>query len=180
MPCLTAFSTIGCSSSGGTPDVPQRLRHVDPDAQALLEARVLDVEVRLDQLELASERGELAFRAQHAAQQRRQAHQRLERAGRRRLNQIADRRQRVEEEVRVDLRAQRPQLGLGRELADLLLAQLALVAFRVSRMASIRRPSSDAIASSAAWSSESSRRPPTRLRDLECVVRRLGDRDVDE
>ena len=74
-------------------------------------------------LELAAERREFAFGSQHAAQQRRQPHQRLERARRRRLNQVADRRQRVEEKVRIDLRAQRPQLGFGRELADLLLAE---------------------------------------------------------
>jgi hypothetical protein len=76
------------------------------------------------------------------------------------LNQIADRRQRVEEKMRVDLRAERPELGLGRQLRDFLLAPLAFVPFVRSRMASMRRPISDAIAPRAARSSESSRRPP--------------------
>ena len=52
----------------------------------------------------------------------------FERARRRRLDQVADGRQRVEQEVRIDLRAQRLQLGLGRQLLHLLFAQLRLVA----------------------------------------------------
>ena len=51
--------------------------HVDGDAQPLLEPRALDVEVRLDDVELASERREFAFGSEHAAQQRRQTQQRL-------------------------------------------------------------------------------------------------------
>ena len=90
----------------------QRLRHVESHPQPLFEPLALDVEVVLHQLELAAERGELAVRAQHAAQQRGQPHQRLHGARRRRLDQVADGGQRVEQEVRIDLRAQRRELGL--------------------------------------------------------------------
>ena len=112
-------------------------------------------------VELAAERRELAFRAQHAAQQRRQPQQRLERPRRRRLNQVADRRQRVEQEVRVDLRAQRAQLGFGRQLADLLLAQLALVAL-ARDPDGVDAPRDDHARSprACATSSDSRRRPP--------------------
>ena len=103
-------------------------RHFDLDPQPLLEARALDVEIGLDDFELASERGEFSFRSQHGPQQRGEPHQRVERARRRGLDQVADRGQRVEQEMRIDLRAQRPELRFGRELADLLLADLALVA----------------------------------------------------
>ena len=103
--------------------------NVESDAQALVEARALDVEVRLDEIHLAAKRRELGLGSEHAAQQRRQPHQRVERAAWRRLNEIADRRERVEEEVRIDLRAQRAQLGFGHQPADFLLAELALVPF---------------------------------------------------
>ena len=123
MPCLTAFSTNGWSRSGGSADVPQPRRDVDGDAQPMLEARALDIEVRLDDVQLAAERGEFAFGSEDAAQQRRQPQQRLQRARRRRLDQVADRRQRIEQEVRIDLGAERAQLGFGRQLADFLLAE---------------------------------------------------------
>ena len=51
------------------------------------------------------------------------------RAGRRRLNQVADGRQRVEQEVRVDLRPQRAQLRFCCQLADFLFANFAVVPF---------------------------------------------------
>ena len=103
-------------------------RNVDVHAQALLEPGAFDVEVRLHHLELAAERRELSVGSQDAAQQRRQLQQRLECAWRRGLDQVADRRQRVEEEVRIELCAQGAELGLGREPADFLLARLPLVA----------------------------------------------------
>ena len=109
------------------PERPQRLGHRHQHAQPLLESGALDLQIRLDQLELTSERRHLALGPQHAAQQRGQTHQRVERALRRRLNQVADRRQRVEQEVRVDLRSQRAQLRFGGELADLLFADPPVV-----------------------------------------------------
>jgi len=69
-----------------------------------------------DQLELASECRELTFERSTLRSSAVSAHQRFQRAGRRRLNQETDRRQCVEEKVRVDLRAQRPQFRLGHQL----------------------------------------------------------------
>ena len=123
MPCLTAFSTNGWSSSGGSRIFRSARRDVDGDAQAMLEARLLDIQVRLDDVQLASERREFAFGSEHAAQQGRQPHQRLQRARRRRLDQIANRRQRIEQKVRIDLRAERAQLGFCGQLADFLFAK---------------------------------------------------------
>src|SRR6185295_7833020 len=94
---------------------------------ALVESCALDVEVRLDDFELASERRELAFGTKHAAEQRREAQQRPQGARRSRLNQVADGRQSVEQKVRVDLGTECAQLRFRRELADFPLANLALV-----------------------------------------------------
>ena len=48
------------AAAGGTREAA---RHVDRDAQAMLEAGTLDVEVRFDHFEFSSERGEFAFRS---------------------------------------------------------------------------------------------------------------------
>ena len=96
--------------------------------QALLEARPLDVEIRLDQLEFAPERRQFALRPEDASQQRRQPEQRLEGPRRSRLNEIAKRGERIEQEVRIHLGTQRSQLRLGGELANFPFAQLTLVA----------------------------------------------------
>ena len=142
------------------PDVAQRRRHVDRTRRRCLEARALDIQVRLDEVDLPAERGELAFGAQDAAQQRGEPHQRLQRPRRRRLDQVADGRQRVEEEVRIDLRAQGAQLRFGGELAVVLLAELALVTFPrdAKRVDAARDQDRDRL--QAAVSSDSSRRPP--------------------
>jgi hypothetical protein len=110
-------------------NLPQAGGHVDGDPQPMLEAFALDVQIRFDEIELASERRELALRSQHRAQQRRQAHERLERPRRRCLNEVADGGQRIEQEMRIDLSPERSQLGFTRELADLLLPNFALIAF---------------------------------------------------
>ena len=180
IPCLTAFSTSGCSTSGGTRRAAERGRHVDPHPQAIFEPGVLDIQVRLDQLQLAAERRELAFRSQHAAQERGQPHQRRERARRRGLDQVADGGERVEQEVRVDLGAQRPQLGLAGQLADFLLAQLARVALvRDSRIASMRRPTSDGDRVERGVIVRQQPASADQPAHLERVVRQLGDRHVD-
>ena len=127
IPCLTAFSTNGWRRSGGSRDIAQPRRDVDGDAQPMLKARLLDIEVRLDDVQFASERREFAFGSEHAPQQGRQTHQRLQRARRRRLDQVSDRRERIEQEMRIELRAERAQLGLRRQLADFLLAKSAIV-----------------------------------------------------
>ena len=103
---------------------------------------MLDLQVVLDELEFPAERRELALGLQHAAQQRGQLQQRVERAGRRGFNQVADGRQRVEQKVRVDLRAQGAQFGLGREAHDLLFAQPLVITLVPRRIASMRRAGS--------------------------------------
>src|SRR5689334_4492569 len=70
-------------------NVAQPRGDVDGDAESMFEASALDIEIRLDEVELAAERRELAFRSENAAKQRREAEQRVERSGRCRLNQIA-------------------------------------------------------------------------------------------
>jgi hypothetical protein len=61
----------------------QLLGHVHLHLQALFEAFAFDVEIVLHEFDLAAERGHLAIRLEHAAQERRQAKQRLQRARRR-------------------------------------------------------------------------------------------------
>jgi hypothetical protein len=126
----------------------------------MLEARPFNVEIRLDDLELAPERGEFPFRSQHAAKQRRQPQQGFECTGRRRLNEVPDGRQRVEQEVRVDLRAQGAQLRFRCELPISCSRIPRLYRSFVMRMASIRRATTTAIDSRVARSSDSNRRPP--------------------
>jgi len=103
----------------------QLARHVDAHAQALFETLALDVQVVLHELQLSAERRELALGTQHAAKQRCQSQQRAQGPGRRGLDQVSDRRQRVEEEVRLQLRPQALQsrldeAALQRDLAPYL------------------------------------------------------------
>ena len=65
--------------------------------QPLFEAEHARCRDTTPRVELAAERRELTFRAQNRPQQRRQTQQRREGAWRRGLDQIADRRQGVEE-----------------------------------------------------------------------------------
>ena len=128
------------------------------DAEPLLETRALDIEVRLDHLELASERRELAFRSEHA---RSSAVSRSSvssaRGGavlirwpivvsalNRKCGLICARSARSSASV-----ARRPSLARGSPL----------VPFFVIRMASMRRATIMTIASSVARSSEKRRRP---------------------
>jgi len=50
-------------------NAPQSCRHVDRDAQPVFKSSSLDIEVRLDDLELASDRREFALGSEYAAQQ---------------------------------------------------------------------------------------------------------------
>ena len=54
MPCFTAFSTSGCSTSGGTRMSRNAVGTSMVTLQPLFEPGALDVEVRLDDLELAA------------------------------------------------------------------------------------------------------------------------------
>ena len=56
----------------GQANVPEPHRHVYRHPQPLFEPCPLDIEVRLDDLELPPERRELSFRAEDTTQQRRE------------------------------------------------------------------------------------------------------------
>ena len=126
-PCLTAFSTMRLQEQRRHAEAANRRRHVDRDLEPFFEPRTLDLEVRPDQVDFLGKRGELGRRAtQHAPQNVRQAQERIDGAGRRGLDQIANRRQGIEEKVGVELGAKRPQLGFGREALHPLLAHVPL------------------------------------------------------
>ena len=169
MPCLTAFSTSGCSRSGGTRRLRSAAgtsmrtrRRCSNRARSMSRYDSISSSSRPSVVNSPSERSTLRSSAVSRISV-------VERAGRRGLNQVADRRQRVEQEMRIDLRAQRPQLGLGGQLADLLLAQLARVALvreadRVDAAADERRRSPRARRGRprAAAGRRSARRPRAR------------------
>src|SRR4029453_14811338 len=87
---------------------PHPRGNIASDAQPVLESRALDVEVRFDHFELPAERRKLAVRSQHAAEQCCETHQGREGARRGGVNQISDGCESIEEEMRVDLSAERP------------------------------------------------------------------------
>ena len=91
------------------------------DRQLRAEADDLDVEVLVDRLELLAQRDEVIGAAHQAAQQARQLRDQHARRFRLRADQRRDRRQRVEQEVRVDLVGER--LDLRREQQLLLFLQ---------------------------------------------------------
>ena len=128
IPCVTAFSTSGCSSSGGTRH-DRGIARRDVGAQALAEADPLDRQEPLDQRQLARERDPLLTPPSARLSRRKSASSRHIRraAGGSAVVKRADRVQAVEQEVRIDLRAQRPQLGLAREHLDLQPAALRLL-----------------------------------------------------
>ncbi len=108
MPCLTAFSTSGCSRNGGTSTPRAASSMSKRHRQTRSEPDALDVEVRLDQIQLAFERHgrhvhpvedrlhHIGQPDDHRARQRRilvdEGEQRIER---------------VQHEVRLELRADR-------------------------------------------------------------------------
>ena len=116
MPCVTAFSTSGCSSSGGTRQVvgARRPRCRPAGDRRSAPARPRET-VRASASSLDSG---IRSRAPSASVSRRKSasSRHIRRAaGRIRRGQRADRLQAVEEEVRIDLRAQRPQLRFARQ-----------------------------------------------------------------
>ena len=115
MPCVTAFSTIGCSRSGGTRQ-PSAPSDTISTWSRLAEAHLLDFEEPPGQRQLPADRDAIA-RAEREAVAKEVGEQQAHPAGRRRIQrrQRADRVQAVEQEVRVDLRAQRSQLRFTRQ-----------------------------------------------------------------
>ena len=126
-PCVTAFSTSGCSSSGGTRQAsassarrsstcsrsPNRTCSIARKRRASASSRASGMRVaRAERQALAEKVGE------------QQAHP--PRRRRIRGRQRADRVQAVEEEVRIDLRAQRAQLRLARQHLQLQPAPLGV------------------------------------------------------
>ena len=115
-PCVTAFSTSGCSSSGGTRHASKPRLAVASTLEPLAEADLLDREKSRGQRDLARQRDPLPrTQRQRVAQKVReqQAHPPRRRGVDR--GQRADRMQAVEEKMRIDLRAQRAKLGFARQ-----------------------------------------------------------------
>src|SRR5581483_8122392 len=99
--------------------------HLVGDAQPVAEARALDVEVGVDDLQLVRERDERAVLAsEQVAEDLRQALDAALRTLGVDRDELRDRVQAVEEEMRVDLRAQGVELRGRRELARLVRARL--------------------------------------------------------
>src|SRR5204862_5498939 len=96
-----------------------------------------------------------------------------------RLNQITDRRQRVEQEVRIDLAAERSQLRFGGKAADFLHADLAVRAFarQTDRIDPATELRSDRLERGEVVRQEAT--TADELPDLERVPRRFGHRYVD-
>ena len=116
MPWMTAFSTSGCSSSGGTGQSAACGSVSRAIVQARSEPHLLDGEEPLGERPLIGKRNAAARpEAERVAQKigEQQAHR--PRGGGVGRGQRADRMQAVEDEVRIDLRAQRAQLGFARE-----------------------------------------------------------------
>src|SRR5678816_1192847 len=90
------------------------------DAKLRPEANDLDVEVLVDRLELFTQRDEVLMAAQQPPQKRRELEDQRARGIRLRANQRRDRRQRVEEEVWVDLALERFDLCGEQQLCLLL------------------------------------------------------------
>ena len=97
-----AFSTIGWSTWFGT-RASRVSRDVERDVEPVLEARLLDVEVALEELDFLSQRDLLAVEFSSDIRSRSLSCVIMSSAARDRVHQRRDRVQRVEEEVRVQL-----------------------------------------------------------------------------
>ncbi len=106
-PCLIEFSTSGCSSMLGTTTSRLPGSMSFSIAQLRAEADALDVEVLVDRLELLAQRDEVLLAALQPPQQPRELHDEHPRGLGLRPDERRDRRQRVEQEVRVDLAGER-------------------------------------------------------------------------
>ena len=121
MPCFTAFSTSVCSSIAGTCVPAIDGTGLDREREPAAEAGLLDVEVGLRKRELLIERRPFLLRSpQRVAKHLRQLLDGGVGSRRVGVNQRRDGVQRVEEEVRIDLRAQRFELGAARLQAQFL------------------------------------------------------------
>ncbi len=60
MPCVTAFSTSGCRTSGGTRHCAAAVVDVPLDLQAVAEPHLFDAEKAIGQRELVSQRNPIA------------------------------------------------------------------------------------------------------------------------
>ena len=108
-PCFTQFSTSGWRIMLGTRTSSVFGLDVRPHPKLRAESNDFDVEVLVDRLELFADRDEVIGIAEPAPQQRRQpVHDHARRFGLR-ADQRRDRGQRVEQEVRVDLRRRAPR-----------------------------------------------------------------------
>ena len=98
-----------------------RVQHLgvdlDAHAQPLAEARLLEPQVLLHVLQLVGERHVRALAGERVADELGELDQQLARLLRPRVDEGGDGGERVVDEVRRDLRAQRPQLGAGEPLA---------------------------------------------------------------
>ena len=110
-PCLIEFSTSGCRIMLGTMTSSVSGLICLSTLQLRTEADDLDVEVLVDRLELLAQRDEVIRAAHQAAQQARELRDEHARRLGLRADERRDRRQRVEQEVRVDLVGQRLDLA---------------------------------------------------------------------
>src|SRR5436309_5892150 len=83
----------GLNDKSGYANPPQLPGNIDKYAQAVLKPRALDIQICLDQIEFFSNRDEFFSGAEDSTQQAGQPHERSERAFRRRLDQITERRE---------------------------------------------------------------------------------------
>ena len=195
-PCVTAFSTSGCSSSGGTqsarPRPDRSPRAADPrTAPARRPGSAAPAQLaRQRNPTRDAERERLAQEIRRAARTSGAPPPRSRRQG-------ADRLEAVEEEVRIDLRAQRAQLRLPREHLQLQAAPLRLARHLEGRgqvadghapadRAGIRTPKNvgaharNAAAAAGSGQTNRSRHPAARLRAARSrskvpTVNRAGD-----
>ncbi len=132
MPWRTAFSTSVSSVIGGQRSAERRIVDMQRKLQTIRHAHVHQLEIRLDQLQLAAERRDRLVEPRHRGAQIRdetaQHRRRLRRSG---IDQRLHVGQRVEKEMRRDLRLQEMQARIERlalELAALELERERLVA----------------------------------------------------
>ena len=133
-PCVTAFSTTEISSTGGNGCVRSAsgtsMREIEPRPHP----HPQDVEVRLGELDLLPERrARAAHLRQRGAQVREQMSQQARGLRRIRLGEVLDRRQRVEQEMRLDLRLHQLEFRLHRVLRQQQVLGLGLVQRRARR-----------------------------------------------
>ena len=116
-PWRTAFSTERLERQHGHDRVQHLRVDLHAHAQPLAEARLLEPQVLLDVLQLVGQRHVRPLARERVADELGELDQQLARLLRARVDERGDGGERVVDEVRRDLRAQRPQLGAGEPLA---------------------------------------------------------------